>query len=69
MKTPAHKTKYIFLKYKGISLKFLFIYLFWLCWVFITAQVFFLVSGNGTYSLVVHRLLIVVTSFVAEHRL
>ena len=47
---------------------YLFIY-FWLHWVFITALGLSLVVENGGYSLaVVHRLLIMVASLVAEYR-
>ena len=46
--------------------KFCFIY-FWLCWVFLAVQVFFLVAVSGGCSLVeVHGLLIAITSLVAE---
>ena len=46
-----------------------FIY-FWLCWVFVANAGFSLVEVSRGYSLtVVHRLLIVVASFVVEHRL
>ena len=42
-------------------------YYFWLCWVFIAMQELSLVAASGGYSLVtVHRLLIVVPSFVRE---
>ena len=44
--------------------------LFRLCWVIIAASRPFLVTARGDYSLVVvHGLLLVVASFVAEHRL
>ena len=47
-----------------------FIYLYWLCWVFVAACKLFLVSESRGYSLVVvHRLLIVVSSLVVEHGL
>ena len=46
---------------------FLFIYLFWLCWVF--AVGFSPVVVSRVYSLVVQGLLIVVSSLVAEHGL
>ena len=43
---------------------------FWLCWVFTAAHGLSLVSESGGYSLiVVHGLLIMVASLVAEHRL
>ena len=41
-----------------------------MCWVFIATWAFSLVVANGGHSLVVlHRLLIGVTSLVVEHRL
>ena len=47
----------------------LFIY-FWLLWVFVAVRGLSLVAVSGGYSfIVVHRLLIVVASLVAEHRL
>ena len=49
---------------------FKIIYLFRLCWVIIAASKLFLVAARGDYSLaVVHGLLLVVASLVAEHRL
>ena len=46
-----------------------FIYLFWLCWVFVAACRLSLVLESGAYSLVtIHGLLIAVASLV-EHRL
>ena len=50
---------------------FFFIYLyFWLHWVFVAACVLSLVAASRGYSLVViHRLLVVVASLVAEKRL
>ena len=66
MKTLHTKLNtFFFFKYKGMSLDFVFILvvLGLHC-----RKSFFLVSGNGTYSPVVHRLLTVVT-FVAEHKL
>ena len=43
---------------------------FWLCWVFIAAQGLSLVAASGGYFLVgVSRLLIVVASLVAGHKL
>ena len=47
---------------------YLFI-LFWLCWLFVAARVFPLVASGGYHLLAVCRLLIAVTSLVAEHRL
>ena len=47
----------------------IFIY-FWLCWVFVAVSRLSLVAASAVYSLVeVHGFLIVVASFVAEHRL
>ena len=46
------------------------LFLFWLCWVFITVRRLSLVLVSGGYSLAaVHRLLTVATSLVAEHGL
>ena len=51
-------------------LKFYFIYLFWLHWVFVAASRLSLALGSRCHSLaVVHGLLIVVASLVAEHTL
>ena len=47
-----------------------YLFLFWLCWVFITARGLSLVVASGGYSLAaVHGLLTVATSLVAEHGL
>ena len=55
--------------YAPFSLINLFVY-FWLHWVFIAAQWLSLVASSGGYSLVVLcRLLTVVASLVAKHRL
>ena len=44
---------------------YLFIYLFWLCWVFVAVCRLSLVVGSGGYSLVVlHGLLMAVASLV-----
>ena len=40
-----------------------------LCWVFVAARGLSLVAASGGYFVVVHGLLIVVASLVAEHRL
>ena len=50
-------------------LKDLFIYLFKLPWVFIDVRGLSLVAANEGYSFAVCRLLVVVASLVAEHRL
>ena len=48
---------------------FLFIYLFWLCWVFVAAKAFYN-CGVGAYSLTaMHRLLIAVASLAVKSRL
>ena len=57
---------------EGCSLRqwFLFISLyFWLHWVFVAACALSLVAASRGYSLVMHRLLTVVASLVAEHGL
>ena len=48
---------------------YLFIYLFWLCWVFVAARAFSSCSERGLLFVVVHGLLIAVASLVAEHGL
>ena len=49
---------------------FIYLFIFWWCHVFITMYGLSLVAVSRGYSLVkVHRLLIVVASLVAEHRL
>ena len=49
---------------------FLLLLNFWLLWVFVAAHGLSLVAASGAYSLaVVGRLLLVVASLVAEHRL
>ena len=50
---------------------FFFIYsYFWLCWVFVASCRLSLIAENGVYLLAeVSRLLTVVASLVAEHRL
>jgi len=47
-----------------------FMYVFWLCWVFVAAGGLFLVTASAGCSLaVVHRLLPVAAAPVVEHRL
>jgi hypothetical protein len=49
---------------------YLFIYLFWLLWVFIATNGLSLAEASRGYSLAAaHRLLVVVASLVAEHKL
>ena len=51
-------------------LEFLFIYLFWLCWIFVAVNGLSLVVLSGGYSLIsVNGLLIAVAPLVVEHRL
>ena len=51
-------------------LKYIYIYIYWLCWVFVAACGLSLVVESRGYSLVVvHGLLIAVASLVAEHGL
>ena len=51
-------------------LEFLFIYLFWLCWIFVAVSGLSLVVLSGGYSLIsVNGLLIAVAPLVVEHRL
>ena len=58
----------IFFFNKFIYLFYLFC--FWLRWIFVAVPGLSLVAVSGGYSfIVVHRLLIVVASLVAEHRL
>ena len=47
---------------------FLLIY-FWLCWVLLCAWIFSNCGEQGLLLIVVHRLLIAVSSLVAKHRL
>ena len=55
--------------YLFLNTFYLFIY-FWLCWVFVAAPGLSLVVVSRGYSLVeMHRLLISMASFLAEHRL
>ena len=55
--------------YRFLFLKVIFIYLcIWLCWTFVTVRGLPLVAESWGYSLL-HGLLIVVVSLVAEHRL
>ena len=47
-----------------------YVFIYWLCWVFVATYGFSLVAASGKYSVVeVCRLLIVMASLVAEHRL
>ena len=46
------------------------LFIYWLCWVFVVAHGLFLLMASGGSSLVVVcRLLVVVATLVAEHRL
>ena len=65
LKSKVEKNEQFFL-YNGLTL----FVVFWLHWVFVATQAFSLVAASGSYSLVAAcRLLIVVASLVAEHRL
>ena len=48
-----------------LNFKKIFVYL-WLCWIFITAIVFSVVTAGGGYSLVVVRRLVAVASLGAQ---
>ena len=53
-----------------LNLFYYFIYCFWLRWVFVAARRLFSACGEwGLFFVVVHGLLIVVASLVAEHGL
>ena len=63
---------HFFLKSKCVFLKIgylFYLFLFWLCWVFITARGLSLVVSGGYSLAAVHGLLIVATSLVGEHGL
>ena len=48
---------------------FIYLFYFWLCWVFLAVQSFYLVAESGGYSLfAVHRFLVAVAFLVAKHR-
>ena len=56
--------------YKILGVRFCFLFVFRLCWVIVAAGGLSLVTESGGYSVSsVRRLLIVVVSLVAEHRL
>ena len=57
--------------YIGVHVSFFkdFYYYFLLHWVFVAAGRLFLVAEEGLLSIVVHKLLIAVASFDAEHGL
>ena len=49
---------------------FIYLFIFWLCWVFVAVRGLSLVVASGGYSFIaVCGLLIAVASLVAEHRL